>query len=165
MVDWCDFWVADLVADDMDLFLNLEADKVCSFEVLEHVGKQNVDKFLTNFIACGNENATYYLSTPNYDEGVGAAGNHTYDAGDGRGVDIQEFTHQELEHHLGKYFTIINKWGTFASQRDYKPLMNDCQREMFDTLSQYYDANILSNLMAPMFPAHSRNTMWVMKVK
>ena len=30
--------------------------------------------------------ATYYLSTPNYDPSVGAAGNHTYDSGDGRGV-------------------------------------------------------------------------------
>ena len=70
------------------------ADKVCAFEVLEHVGKQNADAFLENFKACGNNNATYYLSTPNYDPSVGAAGNHTYDSGDGRGA--VSYTHLDV---------------------------------------------------------------------
>ena len=95
-VPWAHFYVADLVKNYMD-FSKFNADKVCAFEVLEHVGKQNADAFLENFKACGNNNATYYLSTPNYDPSVGAAGNHTYDSGDGRGVDVQEFDHWELE--------------------------------------------------------------------
>lgn len=35
----------------------------------------------------------------------------------------------------------------------------------FETLKEYYDSNLLSNLMAPMFPEHSRNTLWVLKNK
>jgi hypothetical protein len=142
-----------------------KADKVCSFEVIEHVGKQNVDLFLQNFRDCGNENALYYLSTPNFDEQVGAAGNHTYDSGDGRGVDVQEFGHEELKNHLLKYFDIVEYFGTFASERDYKPFMNDWQTKMFESLKEYYDSNLVSNIMAPLFPAQSRNTMWVLKRK
>jgi cyclopropane fatty-acyl-phospholipid synthase-like methyltransferase len=161
-VSWAYFYADDLIFPTMD-YTEFCADKVCSFEVLEHVGKQNVDRFLENFKSCGNDCATYYLSTPNYDENVGAADNHTYDSGDGRGVAIQEFTHQELEFHLSKHFTIIDKFGTFASQKDYKPLLNDWQTQMFNELQRYYDTNLISNIMAPMFPEAARNTLWVMK--
>lgn len=163
-VTWAKFYVADLVKRDLD-FESFNADKVCSFEVLEHVGKQNADIFLENFKACGNNNATYYLSTPNYDPAVGAAGNHTYDSGDGRGVDVQEFDHWELENLLQKHFVIVKKFGTFASVKGYKPLMNDWQKKMFEALKEYYDSNLVSNIMAPMFPDASRNTLWVLKRK
>ena len=163
-VPWASFYVADLVKHDLD-FSQFNADKVCSFEVLEHVGKQNAHIFLENFKACGNNDATYYLSTPNYDPTVGAAGNHTYDSGDGRGVDVQEFDHWELEGLLSQHFTIVKKFGTFASVRDYKPLMNEWQQKMFDALKDYYDSNLVSNIMAPMFPDVARNTLWVLKRK
>lgn len=161
-VDWAEFEVADLVKNDYD-FDFVDADVVCSFEVMEHVGKQHADAFITNFKACGNEEATYYLSTPNYDPQVGAAGNHTYDSGDGRGVAVQEFSHEELDNILSSHFEIVEKYGTFASQRDYKPLMNDWQKEMFKELKKYYDSNLVANIMAPFFPEQSRNTIWVMK--
>lgn len=77
-VEWAEFYADDLIFPTMD-YKQFQGDKVCSFEVAEHVGKQNIDAFLTNMRDCGNENATYYISTPNYDEKVGAAGNHTYD--------------------------------------------------------------------------------------
>ena len=163
-VDWAEFHAADLVKQDFP-FSTLEADKVCSFEVLEHVGKQNARKFLENFKACGKEEALYYISTPNYDAHVGAAGNHTYDSGDGRGVAVQEFSHEELIELFEEQFDIVRKFGTFASIRDYKPLMNDWQTKMFEALKEYYDSNLLSNLMAPLFPAQSRNTLWVLKRK
>ena len=138
---------------------------MCSFEVAEHVGKQNIETFLSNMRDCGNENATYYISTPNFDEHVGAAGNHTYDSGDGRGVAVQEFAHSELQSHIEKYFTIERKFGTFASIRDYKHLLNDWQVKMFEALKEYYDSNLLSVIMAPFFPEQSRNTLWVLKRK
>jgi SAM-dependent methyltransferase len=163
-VDWAEFICEDLVNPfNSTDFTSFKADRVCSFEVLEHVGKQNADKFLINFIACGNENATYYLSTPNFDANVGAAGNHTYDSGDGRGVDVQEFSHEELQQLLSGYFDIIYKFGTFASSRDYKSYMNDWQTNMYNELRKYYDSNLVSNLMAPFFSEHSRNTLWVLK--
>lgn len=164
IVDWAEFIADDLILNKTN-FSEFKADKVCSFEVAEHIGKQNIDVFLQNFLSCGNQDATYYLSTPNYDPHVGAAGNHTYDSGDGRGVAVQEFDHFELQNHLEKYFKIVKKFGTFASIRDYKPLMNDWQIKMFESLKDYYDNNLLSNLMAPFFPEHSRNTLWVLKQK
>lgn len=165
-VDWADFYVEDLILNTGKTMFDLfKADKVCSFEVIEHVGKQNVDLFLQNFRECGKEDALYYLSTPNFDEKVGAAGNHTYDAGDERGIDVQEFGHEELANHLLKYFDIVEYYGTFASVRDYKPLMNEWQTKMFESLQEYYDANLVSNIMAPMFPAQARNTLWVLKRK
>lgn len=163
-VDWASFLADDLIIPKND-YKKFKADKVCSFEVLEHVGKQNADIFCENFKACGNDDATFYLSTPNYDEKVGAAGNHTYDSGDGRGIAIQEFSYQELHDLFSKHFVIVKTFGTFASIRDYKPFMNEWQNNMFDHLKEYYDSNLVSNLMAPFFPEHSRNTLWVLKKK
>ena len=163
-VPWAKFYVQDLIKPTID-FNQFDGDKVCSFEVMEHVGKQNADVFLEHFKACGNNNATYYLSTPNYDPSVGAAGNHTYDSGDGRGVDVQEFDHWELEAILKKHFQIVEKYGTFASKKDYKPLLNDWQKKMLEALDKYYDSNLIANIMAPMFPDVARNTLWVLKRK
>jgi hypothetical protein len=120
---------------------------------------------MIQFKSCGKDDAKFYLSTPNYDEQVGAAGNHTYDSGDGRGVAVQEYSHEELQTLIEKYFVIEKKFGTFASQRDYKPFMNDWQTEMFNSLNEYYDSNLVANLMAPMFPEKSRNTLWVLRKK
>ena len=164
VVNWAEFYADDLIYPTID-YSTFKADKVCSFEVAEHIGKQNIDLFLQNFKLCGNDDAKYYLSTPNYDENVGAAGNHTYDSGDGRGVAIHEFGHFELQEHIEKYFTVVNKFGTFASIRDYKPKLNDWQKEMFNALCKYYDSNLISNIMAPLFPENSRNTLWVLKQK
>lgn len=165
-VEWAEFICEDLVnpVNGTD-FNQFKADKVCSFEVIEHVGKQNGDKFCKNFLDCGNENATYYLSTPNFDPVVGAAGNHTYDSGDERGLAVQEFDHIELQNLLLKYFDISKKFGTFASIKDYKLLMNDWQLKMFESLKEYYDSNLIANIMAPFFPEHSRNTIWILKRK
>jgi len=163
-IEWAEFITQDLVNPTIDLSI-FNADKVCSFEVIEHIGKQNINIFFNNLKLCGSADATYYISTPNYNEKVGAAGNHTFDSGDGRGVDIQEFTYEELEYNiLDNGFEVINSFGTFASIRDYKPILNDWQQKMFDHLTQYYDSNLVSNIMAPFFPKQSRNTLWVLKL-
>lgn len=162
-VPWAEFDVVDLIKDKYP-YDKIQANKVCSFEVMEHVGKQNAQTFLKHFKACGSKDATYYLSTPNYDPLVGAAGNHTYDSGDGRGIAIHELSHEEIQGHVLKAgFDIVKKFGTFASQRDYKDLLSKAQREVFDQLKEYYDSNLMANIFAPMFPENSRNTMWVLK--
>ena len=43
--------------------------------------------------------------------------------------------------------------------------MNAWQKEMLKALEQYYDSNLIANIMAPMFPDMARNTLWVMKRK
>lgn len=155
----------DIVRPKLD-FTKFQADKVVSFEVAEHVGKQNVPKFLENFRKCGKDTATYYLSTPNYDPSVGAAGNHTYDSNDGRGKAPQELDHFELQEMIfNAGFIIDDKFGTFASQRDYKESLNDWQLKTFKALNKYYDSNMVSNIMAPILsePELARNTLWVLK--
>jgi len=165
-VNWARFICEDLVLNSgCTNFSEFAADKVCSFEVLEHIGKNNVHTFLDNYASCGKRNARYYLSTPNYDERVGAAGNHTFDSGDGRGIAVQEFGYNELKNILCEKFNIIAEYGTFASIRDYKPYMNEWQLNMFEALKSYYDSNLVSNIMAPFFPEYSRNTLWVMEKK
>jgi len=164
-IDWADFIVEDLVNPQNNTnFKNIKADKVCSFEVIEHVGKQNAIVFLKNFKDCGKDDATFYLSTPNYDEKVGAAKNHIYDSNDGRGKSVQEFKHSELQELILKSgFYIEKKYGTFASIKDYKNDLNDWQEKMFLNLKEYYESHILSVLMAPLFPDKSRNTLWILK--
>jgi len=154
---WCNFNKVDLCK----LTFNIETkwDLITSFEVIEHIGKENTNAFLGSMASLGNENTTFLLSTPIYDEKVGAASNHIVD-----GV-IGEFGYDELKNYLEKYFVIEETYGTFASQRDYKPLMTEAQTEMFNDLSKYYDSNLVSNIMAPLFPKQSRNCMWIMKKK
>jgi hypothetical protein len=86
-----------------------------------------------------------------------------YGVGDERGVAVQEFSWQELHDLFNKHFVIVDSFGTFASQRDYKPLMNEWQTNMYNHLKRYYDSNLVANLMAPFFPQASRNTLWVLK--
>lgn len=166
-VSWAKFDPVDLIVDNYD-YESLQGDKVVTFEVMEHVGKQNVDIFLQHFLACGKPDATYFLSTPNYDPKVGAAANHTYDSGDGRGIAVQEFSYLEIKEHLEKYFIIEHQRGTFASVRDYKEaLKNDeeWKQKAYEFIDREFDSNYKSIFMAPMYPALSRNTMWILKRK
>jgi 2-polyprenyl-3-methyl-5-hydroxy-6-metoxy-1,4-benzoquinol methylase len=156
-VDWISFFQHDLVKDEFDY--GNEFDIITSFEVIEHIGKENANKFLENIKKHCNENTIILLSTPNYNENVGAAKNHIINE------QICEFEHDELQEILEKYFIVKEKYGTFASQRDYKPAMNEWQEKMFEHLSKYYDSNLISNLMAPLFPEDSRNCMWILKLK
>lgn len=158
-VDWITFEIKDLVIDDFKQYAETKWDIIATFEVIEHIGKNNVDKFLMNILSCMNEHTMLMLSTTNYDESVGAANNHIID-----GV-IGEFEHKELSTILEKYFIIEKKYGTFASQKDYKHLLTDSQREFYNQVKDYFDSNILSNLMAPLFPEQSRNCLWIMKRK
>ena len=140
-------------------------DIIASFEVMEHIGKTNGPKFLTNIKKVMGSKTTLLISTPCYDSQVGAADNHTFDAGDGQGIIPQEYTYQELRDLLERYFKIETVFGTFASQKDYKPILNDWQNKMFNHLVTYYDSNLVSNLMAPFFPEKSRNCLWVLRLK
>lgn len=163
-LNWCKFIKTDLV-NDLNIELYKDFNMITSFEVIEHIGKQNADKFLSNMSSLGNEDTIFLISTPIYDENVGAADNHIYDSGDNRGKSIQEFKFNELKDLLEKYFIIEEKYGTFASQRDYKQYMNPCQQYIFNELNKYYDSNLISNIMAPMFPEQSRNCIWILKKK
>lgn len=140
-------------------------DIITSFEVAEHVGKSNVDKFLWNIENLCNKNTIILISTPCYNEKVGAAKNHTYDCGDGKGIISQELTYLEMKDSLEKHFIIEEHFGTFASQSDYKDHLSDNQLNVFNKLHGYYDSNLISIIFAPLFPQYSRNVLWKCKLK
>lgn len=166
--DWrfiCD----DLVFPETDMS-TLQGDFVCSFEVAEHVGRQNVPAFLQNFKKAGASGATYFLSTPNYD-GKNAASNHTYDSGrldeHGQpiGVEVHELEYNELRFALiDSGFDVVDQFATFASKRDYVKTLTATERETYERLNKYYDSEVTSVLMAPLIePRLGRNIMWVLK--
>lgn len=102
---------------------------------------------------------TFLVSTPCYDTTIGAADNHIING------DIGEFTFNEFKDLLNSQLEIVNFWGTFASKKDYKKLIPADLKPYFDRLNEYYDDNLISNLMAPLFPEHSRNVLWECKTK
>lgn len=154
----CIFEVVDLCKPfDLDMTF----DVITCFEVLEHIGHKNIDTILQNMVRHADEHTQIFISTPNYDPTVGAAENHIL----GPNREIGEWDHYELQDKLSEYFVIEKKYGTFASIKDYQGKMNDWQRKMYDTLSDYYDVNLMSVIMAPMFPDDSRNTLWVLRKK
>jgi cyclopropane fatty-acyl-phospholipid synthase-like methyltransferase len=156
-LDWAEFKQQDLL---LDFNYGNDWNIICSFEVIEHIGKQNVNLFLSNLYKHCNNETIILLSTPCYDEKVGAADNHIING------EIGELTYSEMKESLiNNNFIIKNTWGTFASQKDYKDLMNDWQVKMYNKLSEYYDSNLIANIMAPFFPEHSRNVLWECQIK
>lgn len=62
-------------------------------------------------------------------------------------------------------FDVVSVHGTFASQKDYKHMLNKYHGlpEIYEKLHSYYDSNILACLMAPLFPEQSRNCLWELR--
>lgn len=159
-LSWSEFRQEDLTKSNLKFETKdkLGWDIITSFEVVEHVGKENVDKYLQNIYNNMSNKTTLYLSTPCYDPYVGPAANHIVN-----GV-IGELTYNEMKNKLEENgFKIIKNYGTFASIKDYQYSLNNWQKEMFENLREYYDTNLLSVIMAPFFPDKSRNCLWVCK--
>ena len=159
-VPWAEFQQADHCNPDLPVYEG-NWDIIACFEVLEHIGKENTGTFLSNILNHMNDKSTLLISTPNYDEKVGAAQNHIQD-----GV-VQEWDHFELKAMLEQYFHIKKIYGTFASQTHYKAwVMDSPYKEFYEKVHEYYDSNMISVIMAPVIPPEmARNCMWVLQVK
>lgn len=150
-VGWAEFAVHDSVLEPLPAG---PWDFVVCFEVLEHVGHHNARRMLDNLCrACGDETVVF-VSTPCYDERVGAADNHIV-AGE-----VGEFTFEEMRAELVKRFDVETVWGTFASQRDIQPRLSAAELHVYERLKWYYDTSTLSVLFAPLHPEASRNCIW-----
>jgi len=154
IVKWAEFKNEDLVRGKFD-YGNVW-DLIISFEVIEHIGKENADLFLQNILKHMNENTILLLSTPCYN-GKDCAQNHMIDG------KVGEFTYSEMKQLLEKYFIIEKNYGTFASIADYKDCLNDWQLKYFEASKEFFDTNMLATIMAPLIPEHSRNCLWVCK--
>ena len=123
---------------------------VVALEILEHVSPPICRQLVLKFTELLSAGGTAFISTPCYDAHVGAADNH-----------INEMTYQALGALLEDCgLAIVNRYGTFASQRDYKAAMTPAHTEIFKELQAYYDCNLLAIMFAPLYPQHSRNCLW-----
>ena len=119
------------------------------FEVAEHVHPRILKDLLTNLYNLGSEDAVYFFSTPCYNGS--AAANH-----------INEMSYDAFGFALEKCgFSITTSYGTFASQSDIKDKLDKEYPNLFTKLGLYYDSNVLSTIFAPLYPAESRNAIWV----
>jgi hypothetical protein len=128
-------------------------DVITSFEVLEHVEAEHAYDMMRKMRMSISKQGHVFLSTPCYDPKVGPADNHVNE------MSFEGF--KALIEAAG--FEIDKVWGTFASQKDYKKLMTEAQRSVFDSLIEYYDSGVASCMFAPLFPAQARNCIWKLR--
>ncbi|OFY85361.1 MAG: hypothetical protein A3F72_03600 [Bacteroidetes bacterium RIFCSPLOWO2_12_FULL_35_15] len=145
-LDWAQFITADLASggNDYSAFLNIEADTVVAFNVPKTLRKIPMYHYIQNLYMCGNLDARYYLRLPKATDHVAEG---------------------DLIHFINQYFIVVNRFGLHGSIEDFKPLMNDWQREMCEGLLQYYSPEIVSGFMSPFFPDQCQQTLWVLKRK
>lgn len=124
---------------------------VVCFEVIEHVEPFTAFKILQRIRDAVRLDGSAFVSTPVYDPKTGAADNHVNE--------MSWYGVEALMKQAGLEWTKC--WGTFASQRDIKPLLEQRgYKALFDDLTLYHDSNVLANLFAPLFPQASRNCLW-----
>lgn len=159
-VPWVRFEQKDLCEFPYVHFPTPEWDMICSFEVCEHVQKKNVVRLLQNMVECCSDHTVVLISTPVFDPETGAAQNHIIN-GEVCEMGFEEFKGFILE----AGFEIQGVYGTFASQKDYKHLLDKYPGlpEIYEKLHGYYDSNILACLIAPLFPEQSRNCLWELR--
>jgi 2-polyprenyl-3-methyl-5-hydroxy-6-metoxy-1,4-benzoquinol methylase len=126
---------------------------ICTFEVIEHMAKDKGQAFIANIAKLAGPHTVIFASTPCHEDGK-MPSEHIY-----------EWHHNELKEEFEKHFTIVGNYGTFASQKDIKPVLTPAEREVWASLENYYDASYLSTIFAPNHPAESRNSLWVMQLK
>jgi|TARA_R100001480_G_scaffold34024_1_gene45841 hypothetical protein len=130
--------------------LHIHPNIVTCFEVLEHVEPAHARNILIRIRQWLTDDGVAFISTPNWDPKVGAAGNH-----------VNEMTYEALGsliEDLG--FGVEDVFGTFASQKDILPVMSKEEKLVFKELNRYYDSNYISTVFAPLYPKESRNCLW-----
>lgn len=129
-------------------------DMIVCFEVLEHMPKASGLKLLDGITAAMSDKTQLVFSTPVFDPHVGMAENHLY-----------EWGYEELKGELESRFTLENHYGTFASLKDYTPLMSAEELKLLAKLKEYYNSAMVASIMAPLYPQASRNVLWSLKKK
>ena len=130
-------------------------DIITMFEVAEHVEPKHLMRILNHLGALATTDCLFFLSTPCWNR-IDCADNH-----------VNEITYEAMGSVLeGNGWDVVRHYGTFASIRDYEHLLKDHpmwgdMEKVFWGLRQYYDTNVLSTILAPLFPQASRNVLWV----
>lgn len=130
-------------------------DLAVALEVAEHMRPAHLVRQLLRLRELASPQATFFLSTPNYDPRKGAADNH-----------LNELTWATL-----KLLLALTGWqprhvfGTFTDVLPAKQQLvaryGDAGQLLVSQLEGYFDTNVLSNILAPLLLAEgARNVLW-----
>lgn len=126
-------------------------DRIVCFEVIEHMHTCDGRRLLEGAKQCLRKDGWFYLSTPVFNGK--AAANH-----------IHEYTIEELDGFIREAgFKVVERFGTFSSEKDIKPHLNPQQLADYERLKAFYDGDVVSCFYAPLFPDYSRNNCWLLQ--
>ena len=137
----------DLTKDQLPKPINT----VVCFEMLEHIPPSLTQSVIDKMVKLAEPDAEFIISTPVFSESRGMAANH-----------LNEMSRDELI----KYFNnaglaVIENYGTFGSQSDYKKHLTPEHAKILKELSAYHCDAVLANFIAPLYPKYSRNNIWI----
>lgn len=139
------------LCDFLDFDNPVSPTHIVSFEVMEHVEPDHMLRMLAKMRRLAGQHGEIIISTPVWNV-RDCADNHVNEMRYGVFCSCLKIAG----------LAIMESYGTFASQSDYKHLIGEkIDNHLWERLSEYYDSNVLSCLFAPLFPALSRNALWV----
>lgn len=141
------------VLDQFDSIPDEKYSILACLEMIEHIEAIAAHELLKKLAARIQPGAILYVSTPCYNQKDKAA-NH-----------VHEFTFKELRDILDELFVIESVNGTFISQKDFYEVASFDHVKVFEELKRYYDSNLCSILLAPLYPHRSRNCIWTLRKK
>lgn len=120
-----------------------------SVEVIEHMGVEDGREYLKGIYNCVAPGGRLVLSTPVFNGR--AAVNH-----------VHEYEIDELRTELENAgWTIEKRYGTFASYPELKKALPADQLELLNRLREFYSDEVTACFLAPLYPDHSRNNVWL----
>lgn len=145
-------WVcADLTKEFPKQIAEYDPDLVTCLEMLEHIPPECVEPLLVRIKAFPHLRDAVF-STPCFN-GITKAANH-----------VKEWTYEELREVMERVFPrseyTITKFGTFISMTDLEKVASLDHLDVYHKLKNYYNSNIISLFLAPLYPAASRNCLW-----
>ncbi len=146
--------------EDLSRVPNEPFDLVVSFEVLEHMDKDDGLRFLEALVGFARRKperegkpAIIALSTPV--NGGTIAKNHIY-----------EWGRSELRRAWWKLgCDVVQEYGTFANLRDITRMLTSTELEVWNSLVDYHSPHTLTSIFATKHPEAARNIAWHVEVR
>ena len=139
--------IMDLTKDQLPKPVNT----VVCFEMLEHIPPSLTQSVIDKMVELAEPDAEFIISTPVFSESRGMAANH-----------LNEMSRDELTEYFNNAgLAVIENYGTFGSQSDYKKHLTPEHVKILKELSAYHCDAVLANFIAPLYPKYSRNNIWI----
>lgn len=128
---------------------NKQFDLITCLEVVEHMRPEAVDNVLRGALELIAPGGKLVVSTPVFNGK--AAKNH-----------INEMTIETLQGVFDRAgWTVVKRFGTFASQNEIAKVATAAELEIVEKLKEYYVGEVIALFLAPLYPDHSRNNIWI----